>query len=150
MKQPKFMKTVLAAAALAVAALTGTSTPTQAQGLIEEIAQRGQLRVGLSTFVPWAMRDKAGELIGFEVDVARKLAEDMGVEVEFVPTAWGGIVPALLLIGILVVLIRRGSEGPGLLRQIRIGRDERPFICYKLRTMAVETQDRPSHETELR
>lgn len=96
MKQPKFMKTVLAAAALAVAALTGTSTPTQAQGLIEEIAQRGQLRVGLSTFVPWAMRDKAGELIGFEVDVARKLAEDMGVEVEFVPTAWGGIVPALL------------------------------------------------------
>lgn len=58
-----------------------------------------------------------------------------------------GIVPALLLIGILVVLIRRGSEGPGLLRQMRIGRDEHPFICYKLRTMAVETQDRPSHET---
>lgn len=96
MKKPKFMKAMLVAAALAVTALTATSAPLKAEGLIDEIAQRGKLRVGLSTFVPWAMRDKSGELIGFEVDVARKLAEDMGVEVEFVPTAWGGIVPALL------------------------------------------------------
>jgi polar amino acid transport system substrate-binding protein len=42
------------------------------------------------------MRDKEGELIGFEIDVARRLAEDMGVEVEFVPTQWSGIIPALL------------------------------------------------------
>jgi polar amino acid transport system substrate-binding protein len=52
--------------------------------------------VGLSTFVPWAMRAKSGELIGFEIDVARKLAEDMGVEVEFQPTAFDGIIPALI------------------------------------------------------
>ncbi|MYC60607.1 MAG: transporter substrate-binding domain-containing protein, partial [Gammaproteobacteria bacterium] len=32
----------------------------------------------------------------FEPDVGRKLAEDMGVEVEFVPTAFDGIIPALL------------------------------------------------------
>lgn len=63
---------------------------------IETIKQRGVMRVGLSTFVPWAMRDKKGDLVGFEVDVARKLAGDMGVEIEFVPTAWDGIVPALL------------------------------------------------------
>jgi polar amino acid transport system substrate-binding protein len=42
------------------------------------------------------MRDKKGDLIGFEIDVASKLAADMGVEVEFVPTAWSGIIPALL------------------------------------------------------
>ena len=42
------------------------------------------------------MRSTEGELIGFEIDVATKLAEDMGVEVEFVPTAWSGIIPALL------------------------------------------------------
>ena len=39
------------------------------------------------------MRDLNGELIGFELDVGRQLAEDMGVEVEFVPTAWDGIIP---------------------------------------------------------
>ena len=33
---------------------------------------------------------------GFEIDVARRLAEDMGVKVEFVPTKWAGIIPALL------------------------------------------------------
>ena len=42
------------------------------------------------------MRDLNGELIGFELDVGRKLAEDMCVEVEFVPTAWDGIIPALV------------------------------------------------------
>ncbi|MFP4030370.1 MAG: transporter substrate-binding domain-containing protein [Desulfococcaceae bacterium] len=66
------------------------------ESTIEQVLKRGVLRVGMSTFVPWAMRDKNGELIGFEIDVAKKLAEDMGVEVEFVPTKWAGIIPALL------------------------------------------------------
>ena len=64
--------------------------------VIEEIKHRGVLRVGLSTFVPWSMRDKKGDLIGFEIDVANKVAADMGVKTEFVPTAWDGIIPALL------------------------------------------------------
>jgi len=64
--------------------------------LIEEIKRRGSLRVGLSTFVPWAMRNRAGELVGFEVDVATRLAADMNARLELVPTAWDGIIPALL------------------------------------------------------
>jgi polar amino acid transport system substrate-binding protein len=64
--------------------------------VIEQILKRGTLRVGMDTFQPWAMKDKKGEFIGFEIDVARRLAEDMGVKVEFVPTAWSGIIPALL------------------------------------------------------
>lgn len=63
---------------------------------IEEIKKRGALKIGLSVFKPWAMRDKNGELIGFELDVGNKLAEDMGVEAEFIPTAWDGIIPALV------------------------------------------------------
>ena len=43
-----------------------------------------------------ALRPKKGELIGFEIDVAKKVAEDMGVKIEFVPTAWSGIIPALI------------------------------------------------------
>lgn len=73
-----------------------TQQDLAAGSVIEEIKQRGVLRVGMSTFVPWAMRDEQGELIGFEIDVATKVAEDMEVEVEFVPTAWSGIIPALL------------------------------------------------------
>jgi polar amino acid transport system substrate-binding protein len=69
--------------------LTGEST-------IENALKRGVLRVGMSTFVPWAMKDKTGKLIGFEIDVANRLAQDTGIEIEFVPTKWAGIIPALL------------------------------------------------------
>jgi len=66
------------------------------ESTLEQALRRGVLRVGVSTFVPWAMKDKSGELIGFEIDVATRLAKDMGVKVEFVPTKWAGIIPALL------------------------------------------------------
>jgi polar amino acid transport system substrate-binding protein len=63
---------------------------------IETIKKRGVLKVGMDIFQPWAMKDKNGKLIGFEIDVATRLAKDMGVTVEFIPTAWSGIIPALL------------------------------------------------------
>ena len=66
------------------------------ESTLEQIMQRGVLRVGMDTFLPWAMKDKTGKYIGFEIDVATRLAEDMGVKVEFVPTKWAGIIPALL------------------------------------------------------
>jgi polar amino acid transport system substrate-binding protein len=69
--------------------LAGSST-------IEKVLRRGKLRVGMSTFIPWAMQSKTGEWVGFEIDVARRLAQDMGVEVDFVPTKWEGLIPSLL------------------------------------------------------
>jgi polar amino acid transport system substrate-binding protein len=66
------------------------------ESAVDQITRRGTIRVGMDVFVPWAMKDKKGELIGFEIDIARQLAEDMGVKVEFVPTKWSGIIPALL------------------------------------------------------
>jgi len=67
-----------------------------AESTIEQALKRGTLRVGMSTFVPWAMKDKTGNLVGFEIDVASRLAKDLGLKVEFVPTQWAGIIPALL------------------------------------------------------
>jgi len=93
-----------AAVALAMAAST-TGLPAMAQeatqalsseSVIETIKERGVIKIGLSVFVPWSMRDKNGDLIGFELDVGRQLAEDMGVEAEFIPTSWDGIIPALV------------------------------------------------------
>ncbi len=77
-------------------ASTNGSAAARQESLLERISERGVLRVGMSTFVPWAMRDAEDNLIGFEIDVATRLANDMGVEVEFVPTQWSGIIPALL------------------------------------------------------
>ncbi len=83
---------------------------------IEQILQRGALKVGFSTFVPWAMQNKNGEFIGFEIDVARRLAKDMGVTLELVPTKWSGIIPSLLtgkfdlLIGGMTITPERNAK----------------------------------------
>ena len=66
------------------------------ESTIEKVIRRGVLRVGMSTFVPWALKDKTGKFIGFEIDVATRLAQDTGVKIDFVPTKWDGIIPALL------------------------------------------------------
>ncbi len=89
--------------ALALTALALTAVQAQnarqelsAESVIETIKRRGAIKIGLSLFMPWTMRDRNGELIGFEIEVGRRLAEDMGVEAEFIPTAWDGIIPALI------------------------------------------------------
>ncbi|MGD9973222.1 MAG: transporter substrate-binding domain-containing protein [Desulfatirhabdiaceae bacterium] len=83
-----------------------------AESTIEQVMKRGVLKVGMSTFVPWAMNDKSGQLVGFEIDVAKRLAEDLGVKVEFVPTKWAGIIPALLT-GKFDVIVGGMSVQPG-------------------------------------
>ncbi|HKL25503.1 MAG TPA: transporter substrate-binding domain-containing protein [Desulfuromonadales bacterium] len=66
------------------------------QSTLEQIIDKNRLRVGFSTFVPWAMKDKQGDFTGFEIEVAQRLAADIGVDVQLVPTKWSGIIPALL------------------------------------------------------
>lgn len=100
----RYLKHMIFAAATAALSIVGvpqaqaqdTQQAVAQDSVIEAIKRRGSLKVGMSTFVPWAMRNKDGDLVGFEIDVAKQLAEDMGVEVEFVPTAWDGIIPALI------------------------------------------------------
>ncbi len=83
--------------ALALAAVTWMApVSAQQENMMDTVKSRGKLQVGFSSFVPWAMRDKKGEWVGFEVDVANKLAKDMGVKLELIPTAWDGIIPSLI------------------------------------------------------
>jgi len=63
---------------------------------IEEVQDRGTLRVGLGLFEPWSACNADGELIGFEIDVAKRVAADMGVGIEFVPTNWTYIISELI------------------------------------------------------
>lgn len=86
------MKTVLLTCFLFCALFT---MQTQAESVIDEIVKRGSMRVGMSVFKPWAFRDKNGDYVGYEIDVAKRLAKDLGVKLQLVPTAWDGIIPAL-------------------------------------------------------
>ena len=47
-----------------------------------------------------------------------------------------GLIAASPFLAGAVILIRLDSPGAAIFRQERVGRDRKPFICYKLRTMA--------------
>jgi polar amino acid transport system substrate-binding protein len=64
--------------------------------MLAQIKKAGKLRVGVSEAVPWAMHNKDGKWIGFSIDLARKVARDIGVEVEFHPTPFAYLIPDLL------------------------------------------------------
>ncbi|MGH7126895.1 MAG: transporter substrate-binding domain-containing protein, partial [Stellaceae bacterium] len=83
-------------AASVISSAQAQDAPAAGESTIQAVVKRARLLVGMSTFVPWAMRDKNGELIGWEVDVAKQIAKDMGVEIDLVPTAFDGIIPALI------------------------------------------------------
>lgn len=50
------------------------------------------------------------------------------------------LVVLLPLLLALAVAVRRDSAGPALFRQVRVGRDGRPFTMYKFRTMQVDAE----------
>lgn len=57
-----------------------------------------------------------------------------------------GLVVAAPLLLLAILLIRLTSPGPAIFRQIRVGLNEKPFTCLKLRTMYRGTEHVPTHE----
>lgn len=52
------------------------------------IQGKGTLIVGITDFAPMDYKDDSGEWIGFDADMARIVAEKLGVEVQFVEIDW--------------------------------------------------------------
>lgn len=90
------LATFILACVTATFAAEKSSDKSSDKSMIDKVADRGVMRVGVSSFVPWVMQDKNGEYIGFEIDVAKRLAKDLGVDLELVPTRFSGLIPALL------------------------------------------------------
>ncbi|MEM6278118.1 MAG: sugar transferase [Verrucomicrobiota bacterium] len=57
-----------------------------------------------------------------------------------------GVVLAAPFLVILIPVIRLNSPGPAFFRQERVGKDQRTFVCWKLRTMAAGTKQAGTHE----
>ncbi|RME44796.1 MAG: amino acid ABC transporter substrate-binding protein, partial [Caldilineae bacterium] len=68
----------------------------EAQSGLAAVQRRGVLRVGLDpSFPPFETLDAGGQVIGLDADIARAIAADLGVQVEFVPIAFDGLYDAL-------------------------------------------------------
>lgn len=81
---------------LAVSAFGLTAVAAHAEDLLDSVKQAGVLKIGLEgTYPPFDSRNSQGELVGFDVDVAKAVAAKLGVKPEFIPTEWSGIIAAL-------------------------------------------------------
>lgn len=80
-----------------LSALILTACGSSATNSDTPIKSAGVLRVGTEgVYAPFSYHDPAtGELAGYDVDVARAVAEKLGVSVEFVETPWDTIFAAL-------------------------------------------------------
>ncbi len=72
--------------------LTGCSSGGTKTEATEDVLADGVLSVGVDdTYLPMEFRDDQNELVGFDIDFANALAEQLGVNVEFQTVAWDGI-----------------------------------------------------------
>jgi polar amino acid transport system substrate-binding protein len=81
---------------LAIAMMTGVllsacsgAQQTAKDTSLEDIKKAGKFIVGLDdSFPPMGFRDEAGNIVGFDIDLAKEAAKRLGVEVEFRPIDW--------------------------------------------------------------
>ena len=74
--------------ALAGAALAGDN--------LDAVKSAGALRIGTEgTYAPFTFHDASGALVGFDVEIGRAIAKQLGVEAEFVEGKWDGLIAGL-------------------------------------------------------
>ena len=84
---------ILALALATMFAFTGCGDPQKTDGNAltgwDYIEDKGELIVGLDdTFAPMGFRDESGELVGFDIDLAKAVGEELGVKIKFNPIDW--------------------------------------------------------------
>ena len=80
---------------LVVLMLGGCDAVHHGEGL-ERVRKQGVLRVAVDpSFPPFESIDGSNQIVGLDIDLATLLAEQLGVEVQFVPTTYDGLYDAL-------------------------------------------------------
>ncbi len=66
------------------------------EDILARIKENGTVRIGLEgTYRPYAFHDDSNELVGFEKDIADKIAEGLGVQPEYIETEWDSLIAGL-------------------------------------------------------
>jgi polar amino acid transport system substrate-binding protein len=66
-------------------------------GTLDEIAQRGELRIAVQTQgAPFSFVDRNGKRTGSSIELCELIAKEMGVKIKFLNYDWDGLIPALL------------------------------------------------------
>ncbi|WP_442596768.1 transporter substrate-binding domain-containing protein [Parapusillimonas sp. JC17] len=93
----KNMKKIAGAALLAGTAALALGTTPLAAETIDDVKQKGELTVGmLVDFPPYGILNTENKPDGYDADVAKQLAKDLGVKVNIVPVTGPNRIPFLL------------------------------------------------------
>tara|TARA_R110001583_G_scaffold137_7_gene1417 strand:+ start:626 stop:1483 length:858 start_codon:yes stop_codon:yes gene_type:complete len=95
----KIMRKMLIAASLMLTSTLGMAANNALweTSTLNDIITRGELQVCMEAgYMPFEMRNKNGQIVGFDVDIAKEMAKAMKVKLDLRNTAWDGIIPALL------------------------------------------------------
>ncbi len=66
------------------------------QQVLSSIVKKGEVRIGTTgTQPPFSMKSKSGELIGYEIDLAKALAKNLGVQLKLVEMPFSDLMGAL-------------------------------------------------------
>ena len=78
---------------------TDSAASTATTDKLQEIKDKGKLVMGTSADYPpyeWHLiKDGKDEIIGFDIDIAQAIADELGVELEVKDMAFDGLIPAL-------------------------------------------------------
>ncbi|MCT4621644.1 MAG: amino acid ABC transporter substrate-binding protein [Marinisporobacter sp.] len=73
-----------------------TKVSEEKDSSLEEIKEKGEFVLGLDdSFPPMGFRDEKGDVVGFDIDLAKEVAKRMGVELKIQPIDWDGKVLSL-------------------------------------------------------
>lgn len=89
---------LVAASLFALAPQTPMQASAQdATDTLAQIKQAGVIKVGMADSIPAQQKNPmSGEWEGFKVDMAKNLADALGVKLEIVDTTWSTIIPSLM------------------------------------------------------
>lgn len=92
-------RSLIAIASLLVFTISGCSTmnpSASSSPVTDRILSRNEIRIGMSgNQPPFNMKNRAGKLIGLDVDLGVALARTMGVEAKFISMPFQDLLPAL-------------------------------------------------------
>jgi len=87
---------LLMVAILSTAILAGCSSKPAVDNSLADLKEKKELVIGLDdNFPPMGFRDDKGEIVGFDIDMAKEVGKRLGVKVTFKPVEWDGVILSL-------------------------------------------------------
>ena len=123
----KRRKTVIRALVAALLAATFAAGAAHAQSTMQQIKQKGELRIGVTPGEPWYFKDPgSGEWSGIGYRMGQQIAKDLGVKLVPVETTWGNSIAAIQANQIDVMFVLDATDE----RKKAVDFPDAPFFWY--------------------